>query len=166
MTELHIDHVNTPLGPIALVTRPDGALCALDFADREPVLRDRLEKRFGAAPLRETENPGGHADRVRAYFEGETGAFEGAELEAGGSAFQAEVWAELLRVPAGETRSYSEIAAAIGRPKAVRAVGTANGRNPIALAIPCHRVITAANTLGGYAGGLTRKTWLLDHERH
>ena len=85
-------------------------------------------------------------------------------VKTGGTAFQKAVWAALRAIPAGETRSYSQLAAAIGSPKAVRAAGLANGQNPIAVVVPCHRVIGANGTLTGYAGGLERKRWLLAHE--
>jgi len=87
-------------------------------------------------------------------------------LDPQGTEFQHKVWAEVCRIPGGETRSYSAVAAAIGRPKAIRAVGTANGANPIAVLIPCHRLVRSNGTLAGYAYGLDRKQWLLDKERH
>jgi methylated-DNA-[protein]-cysteine S-methyltransferase len=83
----------------------------------------------------------------------------------GGTEFQRTVWAALRAIPAGETRSYGQLAAAIGKPRAVRAAGLANGQNPIAVIVPCHRVIGANGTLTGYAGGVERKRWLLAHEK-
>ncbi len=98
------------------------------------------------------------------YFAGERDSFE-LELTPRGTEFQRSVWRALEQIPYGETRSYGEIAAAVGRPKAARAVGMANNRNPIAVIVPCHRVIGSGGAMVGYAGGLGRKTWLLEHER-
>jgi methylated-DNA-[protein]-cysteine S-methyltransferase len=97
------------------------------------------------------------------YFAGERRCFE-LPLAARGTPFQRQVWAALTRIPYGETTSYAAIAQAVGRPRAVRAVGAANGKNPLAIVVPCHRVIGADGTLTGYAGGLPIKRWLLDHE--
>lgn len=97
------------------------------------------------------------------YFSGKCIGFD-LPLNPEGTEFQKKVWAELLKIPAGETITYSELALRLGDPKLVRAVGTANGRNPLAIVIPCHRVIGAGNKLTGYAGGLDRKLWLLKHE--
>jgi methylated-DNA-[protein]-cysteine S-methyltransferase len=103
-------------------------------------------------------------DQLDEYFAGERDEFD-LPLQPEGTEFQRAVWSALEQIPFGETRSYGEIAAAVGRPKAARAVGMANNRNPIAVVVPCHRVIGAGGALVGYAGGLERKTWLLDHER-
>ena len=97
------------------------------------------------------------------YFAGERDSFD-LPLDAEGTDFQRAVWKALAEIPYGETRSYGQIAAVVGRPKAARAVGMANNRNPIAVVVPCHRVIGSGGALVGYAGGLGRKTWLLDHE--
>jgi methylated-DNA-[protein]-cysteine S-methyltransferase len=102
--------------------------------------------------------------RVEAYFEGELHALDGLAVEPGGTSFQREVWSALQRIPVGVTTSYSELAAAIGHPAAVRAVGMANSRNPIAVVIPCHRVVGRDGSLTGYAAGIERKRWLLRHE--
>lgn len=103
-------------------------------------------------------------DQLSEYFAGDRNSFD-LPLDPEGTEFQRAVWNALAEIPFGETRSYGEIAAAVGRPKAARAVGMANNRNPIAVIVPCHRVIGAGGALVGYAGGLERKTWLLDHER-
>lgn len=102
---------------------------------------------------------------VEAYFGGDVRALDGVEVRTGGTDFQRTVWKALRAIPAGETRTYGQLAAAIGSPKAVRAAGLANGQNPVAVIVPCHRVIGANGTLTGYAGGLERKRWLLEHER-
>jgi methylated-DNA-[protein]-cysteine S-methyltransferase len=133
------------------------------------LLRADEEGRLTALYLRhdETEDTGGPFDAVReqldAYFAGELDAFD-VPLALHGTAFQLRVWEELLRIPFGETISYSELARRLGDPKLVRAVGTANGRNPVSIIVPCHRVIGADGSLVGYGGGLERKQWLLEHE--
>jgi methylated-DNA-[protein]-cysteine S-methyltransferase len=163
MTELDFDQVESPIGAIALVSR-QGALCALDFADHRDRMRRRLEVRFGPVRLQETDDAGGHSSRLRAYLGGELDALRNLRVETDGTAFQRKVWSALQQVGCGETRSYADIAKAIDNPGAARAVGSANARNPIALVIPCHRIVAADRGLGGYAGGLDRKRWLLEHE--
>jgi methylated-DNA-[protein]-cysteine S-methyltransferase len=101
---------------------------------------------------------------VHAYFAGDLSAIERLAVVTGGTDFQREVWAALRRIPAGRTLSYGALATQLGRPKAVRAVGLANGANPIGIVVPCHRVIGADGSLTGYGGGLERKRWLLAHE--
>jgi methylated-DNA-[protein]-cysteine S-methyltransferase len=114
--------------------------------------------------IRDQELFDGTIRQLDEYFAGERDAFD-LPLEPQGTEFQRSVWNALAAIPFGETRSYGQIAAKVGRPKAARAVGMANNRNPIAVIVPCHRVIGAGGALVGYAGGLERKTWLLDHER-
>jgi O-6-methylguanine DNA methyltransferase len=104
------------------------------------------------------------ADALDGYFSGNLAAFAGLALNSGGSDFQRKVWAALCAIPAGQTRSYGDLAASIGQPRAARAVGLANGANPIGIIVPCHRVIGSNGTLTGYAGGVERKAWLLRHE--
>lgn len=163
MTGLFYDRIETELGTILVVS--DGAsLCALDYADHEDRMRALLRRRFGDAQLVPRDDPNGFSGRLRAYFGGHTGAFDGVPLNLGGTGFQRAVWSALGRIPAGETTSYGALAAAIGRPGAARAVGLANSRNPVAIAVPCHRVIGGDGALTGYAGGLKRKKWLLEHE--
>lgn len=155
--------VDTPLGPVMLVAR-GRRLCALEFATRRArVVRD-LERRFGPVSLHPSADPAGAARALRAYFRGRLDALDGIEVDLAGTPFQRRVWAALRRIPAGRTLSYAQLAATIGRPAAVRAVGTANGRNPVSLVVPCHRVIATGGGLGGYGGGLDRKRWLLAHE--
>ena len=103
------------------------------------------------------------ADELRAYFAGELRSFA-VPLRTDGTPFQQKVWGELRRIPYGQTISYAELASRVGNPLAARAVGSANGKNPICVVIPCHRVIAADGTLGGFGGGLWRKEWLLKHE--
>lgn len=162
---LTLDRVTTPVGEVLLVTDGEGAVRALDFADYEARMLRLLRRHCGADPvLVEGRAPAGVRRAVEAYFSGEVRALDGLAVKTGGTDFQKAVWAALRAIPAGETRSYGQLAAAIGSPKAVRAAGLANGQNPIAVIVPCHRVIGANGTLTGYAGGLERKRWLLKHE--
>ncbi|HEY6003598.1 MAG TPA: methylated-DNA--[protein]-cysteine S-methyltransferase [Anaeromyxobacter sp.] len=160
---LLVDSFPSPIGPVSLAS--DGrALCALDFEGLDDLAR-RLRARFGeGAALRRVADPQGFTSRARAYFAGELDALADVPVDGGGTGFQRRVWAALREIPAGETRTYSALAARLGVPRAARAVGLANARNPIAIAVPCHRVIGADGTLTGYAGGLERKRWLLAHE--
>jgi len=104
------------------------------------------------------------ANQLASYFAGELTAFD-LPLALAGTPFQKRVWAELRRIPYGHTISYQELARRVGNPKASRAVGSANGQNPVAVIVPCHRVIASDGTLGGFGGGLDRKEWLLNHEK-
>jgi len=158
--ELPTDTIATPLGGM-LAVLAGGRLAVLDFADDADRVRDILDGRFGPGAIRKPVRLGDVRARLAAYFEGRADAFDGLAIDPGGTPFQQAVWAELRRIPFGETRSYADIAEAIGRPGAARAVGTANGRNPIAIAVPCHRVIAANGGLAGYAGGVERKRRLL-----
>lgn len=161
--DLRFDTVPSPLGPLTLVASAQAA-CALDFADGDPHLRAWLKKRFGSVSLRRARDPHGYSTRLRAYFAGDLDALEEIAVDTGGTAFQRGVWIRLRGIAAGTTVSYGDIARALGHPTAARAVGAAAGRNPIALVIPCHRVVGADGSLTGYAGGLSRKRWLLAHE--
>ncbi|MGC9495794.1 methylated-DNA--[protein]-cysteine S-methyltransferase [Streptomyces sp. WG7] len=149
--------IDSPYGALTLVAE-DGALCGLYMTDQ----RHRPpEETFGAAddgPFAEAE------EQLTAYFAGELKDFT-LDLRLNGTPFQRTVWDQLRRIPYGETRTYGELAAALGTPNASRAVGLANGRNPIGIIVPCHRVIGASGSLTGYGGGLERKRRLLDFER-
>lgn len=154
--------LESPVGPLHLVASRAG-LCALAFDDRWDGARAPLARRFGSLRL----VAGSMADiagRLRAYFEGEVDALADIPVDVEGTPFQRRVWEALRNIPAGATQSYAELARAIGSPRAVRAVGAANGANPVAIVIPCHRVIAAGGGLGGYSGGLWRKRRLLAHE--
>lgn len=162
---LLLDVIGSPVGPAHLVS--DGrALCALVLGPLEARPLARLRARFGPdVGLRAAQDPLGLASRARAWFDGDLGAFDGVPVDGGGTPFQRRVWAALRRIAPGETTTYGALAAALGAPAAARAVGLACGRNPIAIAVPCHRVVGAGGRLTGYAGGLDRKRWLLEHER-
>ena len=161
---LTLDRAATPVGEVLLVTDGEGAVRALDFADYEDRMTRLLARHAPGASLKAGRAPEPVRAAVEAYFAGDVHALDGLTVTTGGTDFQRSVWKALRAIPAGETRTYGQLAAAIGSPKAVRAVGLANGRNPVALIVPCHRVIGANGTLTGYAGGLERKRWLLQHE--
>ncbi len=161
-----LDWVTSPVGPLVLGATADG-LCLLEFSDRRMLETQfgALARRFGAA-LAPGRNRWIEAARTQLseYFRGERRAFD-LPLIIRGTPFQERVWRALLSIPYGETASYRDVATRVGAPKATRAVGTANGRNRIAIVIPCHRVVNADGKLGGYGGGLWRKQYLLDLER-
>lgn len=161
---LTLDRVATPVGEVLLVTDGQGAVRALDFADYEARMMRLLGRHSPGSALVDGRAPVPARRAVEAYFAGDVRALDGLTVKTSGTEFQRTVWAALRAIPAGETRSYGQLAAAIGSPRAVRAAGLANGQNPIAVIVPCHRVIGANGTLTGYAGGLERKRWLLRHE--
>ncbi len=155
--------VETPLGMMYLAIR-DGALREAGFVEtwaRPVVSPDDADERedlsAAAAQVR---------DAVSAYFAGDVEALDRIEINPDGTDFQRAVWQAIREVPAGQTASYQEIASAVGKPAAYRAVGTATGRNPVGIAVPCHRIVRSDGGLGGYGGGLHRKEWFLDHERN
>ncbi len=163
---IFLDTVPSPVGPITLAADAR-ALVALEFGEPEALV-PRLRSRFGDdVALRAATDPLGLSSALRAYLAGQLAALGDVPVDGGGTPFQRRVWAALREIPPGETASYSEIAARIGADgfRAARAVGLANARNPIAIAVPCHRVVGADGSLTGYAGGVERKRWLLAHER-
>jgi methylated-DNA-[protein]-cysteine S-methyltransferase len=160
-----LERIETPTGPMRIVSDDEGNLRGVDWEDCTPRLHELLRRYQGSSfQLRETKNESAAARSLLAYFAGELDAITSLPTAAGGTPFQRAVWSALRDIPAGRTKSYSALAAAIGRPKAVRAVGLANGANPIAIIVPCHRVIGADASLTGYGGGIERKRWLLAHE--
>ncbi len=160
---IRIDQLDTPVGTLCLAVR-DHAVVALGFLERWEELKGKLGARFGQATWRPERDPAGVSGRLHRYFEGELEALATIAIDPGGTAFQRRVWTDLRRVPVGRTVSYAELAARIGAARAVRAVAGANAANPIAIVVPCHRVIGADGQLRGYAYGLARKQWLLNHE--
>ncbi|WP_296166846.1 methylated-DNA--[protein]-cysteine S-methyltransferase [uncultured Brevundimonas sp.] len=161
---LTLDRIDTPVGQVLLVTDADGVVRALDFHDFEPRMMRLLARHCGAFELVEGKAPAEIRDAVLTYLSGDARALEQVKTRTAGTAFQRAVWSALRAIPPGQTRTYAQIAQAVGSPRAVRATGMANGQNPIALIVPCHRVIGANGTLTGYAGGVERKRWLLAHE--
>ncbi|KPF82922.1 cysteine methyltransferase [Brevundimonas sp. AAP58] len=161
---LTLDRMATPVGEMLIVTDGHGAVRALDFADYEARMRKLLARHAPGATITQGRAPEPVRGAITAYFDGDVRALDALPVKTAGTAFQSEVWAALRAIPVGETRSYGQLAAAIGRPSAVRAVGLANGSNPVGVIVPCHRVIGSNGSLTGYAGGLDRKRWLLAHE--
>ncbi len=161
-----LDRMKTPIGEALLVFDGEGRLRGFDWDDHEHRMRRILHRHYGPDALLE---PGVAPAAIRrpleAYFAGDILRLDEIECRTNGTAFQRAVWAALRRIPVGATRSYGSLAAELGTPKASRAVGLANGANPIGLVVPCHRVIGADGSLTGYGGGLDRKRWLLAHEQ-
>jgi methylated-DNA-[protein]-cysteine S-methyltransferase len=161
VTALWLDEIPSPLGLITLVGT-EAALCALDFPPCRARLIARIRARFGPGRLRRDSRR--YAEPMRAYLAGDLHALDAIEIDPGGTAFQQRVWSALRTIPPGATTTYRELAAALGQPRAMRAVGLANARNPISLVVPCHRVVGSDGDLRGYASGIWRKQWLIEHE--
>ena len=159
---IRVDEYPSPVGRLTVAVR-DERVCVLAFDTHWARKRARLELHYGVLSVERGRNAAA-VDRLAAYFGGMVDALDGIEVDLVGTAFQRAVWAELRCIPAGRTASYAGIARRIGAPAAVRAVGAANGANPVALVVPCHRVIGSDGRLTGYGGGLERKRWLLAHE--
>jgi methylated-DNA-[protein]-cysteine S-methyltransferase len=161
----NIARAPTPLGEAVIVSDVAGALRLFYWDDPTHRWEAALRRRYGEVSLREK---GGAFDRALArYFDGDIAVLDTLKVAFNGSPFQNRVWNALRRIPGGTTTSYGALARKIGAPNAVRAVGLANGQNPIGLVVPCHRVIGSDGSLTGYGGGLERKRWLLEHEaRH
>ncbi len=160
-----LERFDTPTGRMLLVSDDESRLRALDWEDHAERMQRLLLRHYGAVSLRETSRPSAARRALEAYFAGALDAIDNLLTATNGTAFQRTVWDALRRIPIGETLSYGALAAKIGRPAAPRAVGLANGSNPIAIVVPCHRVIGANASLTGYGGGIERKRWLLAHER-
>jgi methylated-DNA-[protein]-cysteine S-methyltransferase len=163
---LLIDRVGTPIGEMLIVADRQGNLRSVGWADHETGLLRLLRLHYGENGFRlePARNPSGLTHAITKYFEGELTAIDSLPVQTAGTAFQREVWRALRHIPCGTTVSYAKLAEQVGRPAAVRAVGLANGSNPIGVVVPCHRVIGADGSLTGYGGGIQRKSWLLEHE--
>ena len=153
-----------PVATLLVVTDAEGRLRALDFEDYEERMRRLLARHYGAFELVDGEGPAAVTAALDAYFAGDLAALDSVPVATGGTDFQRSVWAALRTIPSGTTTGYGALAAKLGKPGAARAVGLANGLNPIGIVVPCHRVIGASGALTGYAGGVERKRWLLEHE--
>lgn len=164
MVNLTFDKLDTEVGTITLVCTVTH-LIAVEFEDFKARMDAHLTARFGEFQLLPAVDPLGVSARLNDYFGGNFSAFDDVPLDPFGTEFQQTVWRALCDIPVGETVSYGQLAARIGKPTASRAVGLANSKNPISVVIPCHRVIGANGALTGYAGGLERKRWLLGHEQ-
>jgi methylated-DNA-[protein]-cysteine S-methyltransferase len=160
---VRMTRIETPIGELAAVVE-DGKLTGLALDGRAETLSRLLSRRYGAAQIAEGADRSGVVAKLSAYFRGDLDALGQIEADPSGTPFQMRVWKALRRIPLGRTISYGALAAKIGDAKAVRAVGAANGANPVPVVIPCHRVIAADGSLHGYGGGLDRKRWLLVHE--
>lgn len=164
-TILLVDRLASPIGHLSIVTAPSGILHAIEFGDDEGFLTRHLRRHYGAdVSLDEARDTGGTTSALSRYFDGTLTSIDTLRVAGAGTPFQQRVWAALRTIPCGTTISYGELARRIGQPSAVRAVGLANGANPIPVVVPCHRVIGASGQLVGYGGGLDRKRWLLAHE--
>ena len=161
---LLLDRLTTPIGEALIVTDATGCLRAFDWADRYASMARLLRLHYGSVEPQPGAAPSPVKRLLRRYFDGDVTCLAGIEWRTAGTPFQRSVWAGLTTIPPGQTMSYGGLAAKLGRPKAVRAVGLANGSNPISVVVPCHRVIGADGSLTGYGGGLERKRWLLHHE--
>jgi methylated-DNA-[protein]-cysteine S-methyltransferase len=159
-----VDRLDTPIGVALLVTDTDGVLRALDWEDYEPRMKELLRLQYGAVELKEARAPGDMRKALMAYFKGDLDRLGTIQWRVAGTPFQQKVWHALPSVPAGTTMSYGALAAKLDAPNAMRAVGHANGSNPISVVLPCHRLIGANGALVKYGGGLSRKKWLLEHE--
>lgn len=162
--DLSFQTIETPIGGLTLALDRDGALCMAEFAD----CAERTERWLARRPDRLHEQRlGGGMDAVTAfaaYFTGDLRALDGIAIRLSGTAFQNEVWTALRTIPPGCTFGYGAFAERLGRQQAARAVGHANGTNPLSIVVPCHRLVGAGGALTKYGGGLERKRWLLDHE--
>ena len=162
--QLTLSRYAAPVAELLLVTDAEDALRALDFSDYAERMQRLLARHYGDFVLVDGPAPAVISAALDRYFAGELTALDAIPVATGGSDFQQQVWAALRTIPAGTTSGYGALAARIGRPGAARAVGMANGLNPVGIVVPCHRVIGASGALTGYAGGVERKRWLLAHE--
>lgn len=156
MNEILTSTIESPVGPLTMIAR-DGVLTNVSMHDQRHVTAPPVDAITDDAWFKNV------AEQFDAYFTGQLSTFD-LEMKLLGTPFQQRVWSQLSSIPYGETISYGELARRVGNPNASRAVGLANGRNPVAIIVPCHRVIGADGSLTGYGGGLDRKTWLLEHE--
>lgn len=161
---LKLERRPSPLGILLIVSDEDASLRAIDYLDYETRLHKLLRVHYQHYTLSEAQAPASITTALDAYFTGSLDSLLDIPVATGGTGFQREVWQALRQIPAGSTVSYGQLAQRMGRPSASRAVGLANGANPVAIVVPCHRVVGSNGALTGYAGGLERKRWLLDHE--
>jgi len=159
-----LDRLATPIGTALLVTDDAGVLRALDWEDYEPRMKDLLRRQYGDVVLHDRQASAALLTALAGYFKGDLDRLSDIAWRVGGTPFQQKVWSALPGIPAGRTMSYGAMAAQLQAPKAMRAVGHANGANPISVVLPCHRLIGSDGKLVKYGGGLARKRWLLQHE--
>jgi methylated-DNA-[protein]-cysteine S-methyltransferase len=162
-----LQRVPTPLDEAVLVCDAQGVLRLMYWDDPTHRWEAALRHRYGDVALVERKGLFGHAKAFADYFDGDIAVIDRLEVAFAGTPFQLEVWNALRDIQGGTTTSYAALATTIGKPSAVRAVGHANGQNPVSLVVPCHRVVGSNGSLTGYGGSLPRKRWLLEHEaRH
>jgi methylated-DNA-[protein]-cysteine S-methyltransferase len=154
----------TPIGVALIVTDTEGILRALDWEDYEPRMKELLRLHYGAVVLQDRQPPGDIRAALSGYFKGDLDRLNTITWRVAGTPFQRKVWTALAQIPPGTTMSYGALAAQLDAPKAMRAVGHANGSNPISVVVPCHRLIGSNGSLIKYGGGIERKRWLLAHE--
>jgi methylated-DNA-[protein]-cysteine S-methyltransferase len=166
MTEAYFftEQFSTPTGAMLLVTDAEKQVCALDWEDKATRMHQLVQRYYGSIRLEPMAGVSAVRQALEAYFEGALMSIQDLPVKTAGTPFQREVWAALRAIPTGKTTSYGRLAAQLGRPKAMRAVGMANGANPVSIIVPCHRVIGSDASLTGYGGGIERKRWLLRHE--
>jgi methylated-DNA-[protein]-cysteine S-methyltransferase len=164
MNHFFIEQFPTPIGTLLLLTDEEQQIRAVDWEDYAPRMHQLLRLHYGTPTLEPKVQPSPARQALQAYFEGTLTAIDNLQVKTAGTPFQREVWAALRKIPTGQTTSYGRLATLLGRPTAMRAVGMANGSNPVSIIVPCHRVIGANASLTGYGGGLERKRWLLTHE--
>lgn len=157
----------TPIGTLVVLSDEAGRLRATDWTNYDDRMHRLLARHYGETNviLTRASHLSVPASAIAAYFDGDLHAIDSLPTMTEGTPFQKRVWQALRDIPAGHTMSYGDLAKRIGKPAAVRAVGLANGANPIGIVVPCHRVIGADGSLTGYGGGLERKRWLLNHEQ-
>jgi methylated-DNA-[protein]-cysteine S-methyltransferase len=163
MPSIGLTTFDSPIGPLTIAAR-ESFVCLVHFGRPGTNVRNLLKRWYPDVSVKDAIDPGGARRVLNRYFKGDLDSLDELPVELNGTAFQKSVWQALRSVPAGTTASYSELAKRVGTPAAVRAVGAANGANPIAVVLPCHRIIGSNGSLTGYGGGLQRKRWLLDHE--
>ncbi|WP_029592759.1 methylated-DNA--[protein]-cysteine S-methyltransferase [Franconibacter pulveris] len=166
MLTLLEDKIATPLGPLWVICDEQFNLRAVEWEEHSDRMEQLLVIHYGAQGFRRaaSENPGGLSDKLRDYFDGNLSIIDTLPTATAGTPFQREVWKRLRDIPCGQVMHYGQLAEALGRAGAARAVGAANGANPVSIVVPCHRVIGRSGALTGYAGGVQRKEWLLRHE--
>jgi methylated-DNA-[protein]-cysteine S-methyltransferase len=167
MTETFLlNRIDTPIGQMLIALDQQDRLRVLDWDSHVERMQRLIDRYYGSGriTLKESAAPNATRAKLQAYVEGDIAAIDDIATETPGTGFQHRVWTALREIPAGQTWSYGQLAKHLGEPGAARAVGLANGSNPIGIVVPCHRVIGANGNLTGYGGGIERKRWLLKHE--
>ncbi|MDA3133406.1 methylated-DNA--[protein]-cysteine S-methyltransferase [Atlantibacter subterranea] len=166
MLNLLEDKIDTPLGPLWILCDEQFQLRAVEWEEHSDRMVELLNIHYRISGYSRvaSHNPGGLSRKLQDYFDGDLAVIDTLPTATAGTPFQREVWKALRDIPCGQILSYGQLAAQLGRSGAARAVGAANGSNPVSIVVPCHRVIGSSGALTGYAGGVTRKEWLLRHE--